>query len=204
MKRIQLQDDSINLHDLRIIKILGAGTFGTVFLAQSPNQELYALKAVSKTKAEKYKVQDNLVSEREILLAIEHPMILKLVKTFRDQKRVYYLTELIQGIDLFDALRDLNILNERQAMFYSGCLILALEHLYERSIIHRDLKPENVMVDSEGYPKLIDFGTAKIIERRTYTIIGTPHYMAPEAILGRGYNHTVDIWAIGVMLFEFV
>jgi cGMP-dependent protein kinase len=60
------------------------------------------------------------------------------------------------------------------------------------------------MLDQDGYPKIIDFGTAKIIERRTYTIIGTPHYMAPEAILGKGYNHSVDIWAIGVMLYEFL
>jgi cGMP-dependent protein kinase len=137
-------------------------------------------------------------------MALDHPMIMKLVKTFRDAKRVYFLTELIQGIDLFDALRDLNLLSVQNAQFYTGSLILALEHLYDKSIIHRDLKPENVMIDAEGYLKVIDFGTAKIIDRRTYTIIGTPHYMAPEAILGKGYNHSVDIWAIGIMLFEFM
>jgi cGMP-dependent protein kinase len=79
-----------------------------------------------------------------------------------------------------------------------------LEHLHERKIAHRDLKPENIMVGSDGYPMLIDFGTAKLINERTYTSLGTPHYMAPEVLTGQGYNCNVDFWSMGVMLFEFV
>ena len=78
------------------------------------------------------------------------------------------------------------------------------EYLHARDIIYRDLKPENVMIDEQGYPRLIDFGTAKILEGRTYTIVGTPHYMAPEIITGKGYDYNADYWSLGVVLFEFM
>jgi cGMP-dependent protein kinase len=79
-----------------------------------------------------------------------------------------------------------------------------LQHLHEKFIIHRDLKPENIVVGKDGYPYLIDFGTAKIVQERTYTGVGTPHYMAPELLSGMGYGVSVDYWSLGVMLYEFV
>ena len=74
-------------------------------------------------------------------------MILKLIKTFKDEKRVYLLTEFCHGISLFDALRNLGLLKNKDARFYTACLLLTLEHLSERNIIHRGLNPENVIVD---------------------------------------------------------
>jgi cGMP-dependent protein kinase len=79
-----------------------------------------------------------------------------------------------------------------------------LEYLDERAIAHRDLKPENIMVGTDGYPLLIDFGTAKVVEERTFTSLGTPHYIAPEILVGGGYNLAVDYWSFGVILFEFI
>lgn len=105
---------------------------------------------------------------------------------------------------MWDALREINLVSNFQARFYVGCMTLALEHLAEKNILHRDLKPENVMVDSDGYARLIDFGTAKIIKGRTFTILGTPHYMAPEVITGNGYSNACDLWSVGIMLYEFV
>ena len=107
-------------------------------------------------------------------------------------------------MDMFDVIRKLNLLKECDARFYVGCIINILEHLHEREIIYRDMKPENMVVDSLGYPKLIDFGTAKRIRGRTYTIVGTPHYMAPEVVNGHGYTVSADYWTLGVMLFEFM
>jgi cGMP-dependent protein kinase len=124
-------------------------------------------------------------------------MIMKLVKTFKDQCRVYFLGEYVLGLDLFDALRKLGTLSDRDTKFYTACLLLALEHLSERNIIHRDLKPENVILDEDGYTKIIDFGAAKIVSGRTFTILGTPHYMAPEIVLGKGYTFSTDIWSLG-------
>jgi cGMP-dependent protein kinase len=116
-------------------------------------------------------------------------MIMKLVKTFKDRKWVYFLTEYVEGVDLFDALRLIGLLKDSHAKFFIAGLILALEHLESRNIIHRDLKPENVIIDKEGYPILVDFGTAKIVEARTFTVLGTPHYMAPEVITRTGYSY---------------
>jgi cGMP-dependent protein kinase len=203
--RIHLQQDDLKIEDLTGVKIIGSGMFGKVFLVTPKNQDFfYALKTVSKLKVKKFQISDNLILERKILLQVDHPFIVKLVKTFKDKERVYFLLEHVNGIDLFDALRLMNILNNESAKFYTGCLLLTLEHLNERSIIYRDLKPENVMIDSEGYPKLIDFGTSKFLKARTYTIIGTPHYMAPEVIKGLGYSFSADVWSLGVILFEFV
>ena len=204
-QRMELQDNTVQLSDLSIIKTLGCGTFGSVYLCvNNAKNTLYALKSVPRTKIDKYGMHSNIKYERNLLLKLDHSMIMKLVKTFKDEHRIYFLMEYIHGIDLFDAIREINILDNSQARFYVGCLTLALEHLAEKTIVHRDLKPENVMVDVNGYAKLIDFGTAKLIKNRTYTVVGTPHYMAPEVIKGKGYSISVDLWSLGIMLYEFI
>ena len=205
MKRIELQDESVILDDLKPVKLLGKGMFGNVFLTVNSNtKKPYAVKSVQRRKIEGFDIYDNLVLERQILLQLDHPFIMKLVKTFKDPERIYFLTEYVRGEDLFDVLRVLNLLTDEQSKFYVGGIVLMLEHLHERKIIYRDLKPENIMIDDEGYPKLIDFGTAKILEGRTYTVVGTPHYMAPEVIVGKGYGVAADYWSLGIMLYEFL
>lgn len=144
--------------------------------------------------------------EMELLAENDHPFIMYLVKTFETPSSVYMLTELITGGELHTAC-GADLFSRGQAMFYIGSVFLALEALHERNIVYRDLKPENVMLDVHGYPKLIDFGAAKKLGAsgsRTFTIIGTPHYMAPEVILGKCYGAEVDIWAIGVILFVLI
>lgn len=203
--RMQLQNDKINLSDLIVVKLLGKGMFGNVFLVHNSETNVYyALKTVNRARAIFYDICENLVLERKILLQVDHPLIIKLVKTFKDPFRLYFLMEYIQGIDLFDTLRELGLLNNESSKFYTACLVLIFEHLHEHGIIYRDLKPENIMIDLNGYPKLIDFGTAKILENRTFTLVGTPHYMAPEIINGSGYGFGADIWSMGIMLYEFI
>jgi cGMP-dependent protein kinase len=202
---MELQNDRIQMSDLSVVKELGRGMFGSVYLCEhKDNGILYALKSVSRAKAVSYDITENLTYERDLLLRLDHPMLMRLVKTFKDEYRVCFLLEYIHGCDLFDALREVNNVGQDLARFYVGSMLLAFEHLAERSIIHRDLKPENVMVGKDGYVRLIDFGTAKIFEERTYTIIGTPHYMAPEVIMGKGYGLAADLWSLGIMLYEFL
>ena len=205
LKRIELQDDSVLLKDLKLLKRLGKGTFGNVFVAYSSKTKLlYALKTVDREKIESYEIHKNLIQEKKIMLLLDHPFIVKLVKTFMDRFRVYFLMELVQGIDLFDLLRKYTMWEEDKAKFYVSCLVLVLEHLHERNVVYRDLKPENIIIDSDGYPKLIDFGLAKVIQGRTYSVAGSSHYMAPEVIKGIGYGIEADYWSLGVIIYEFL
>jgi cGMP-dependent protein kinase len=184
---------------------LGSGSFGVVYIARHIETDvLYALKTVPRIKIDYAKIYDHILREKSILLQLDFVFIIKLVKTFKDDQRLYFLTEFVDGVDLFDVISNIGILSEPQARFYGSCILLMLEHLDERSIAHRDLKPENIMVGTDGYPVLIDFGTAKVISERTFTNLGTPHYMAPEIIMGKGYNHSADLWSFGIILFEFI
>ena len=197
--RIRLQDSNLNLSDLIIIDKLGYGNFGSVWKVMSAkNQTLYALKMVSRAKILEYDIEQNIKDEKKILARIDHPFIMKLVKYYEEEHKIFFLTELVKGDDLFNALNYLNILDKNQSMFYFASLLLITEYLHLRNILYRDFKPENIMIDETGYLKLIDFGAAKIIKDRTHTIIGTPSYTAPEVYIGEGYSYTSDYWSLGV------
>jgi cGMP-dependent protein kinase len=198
MNRLHLQDNTVELKDLDYLSVLGSGNYGSVSLVQNRKSKFcYAIKGIAKKQIDFEQLHKNLELERAILLQIDHPFIVKLVKTLKDTKFVYFLMEHIKGKELFDSIRDIGLLTKPQAQFYSASMMLAVEYLHERKFIYRDIKPENIIVVENGYIKLIDFGTAKIISDRTATIIGTPHYMAPEVILGEGYSFPVDYWSIG-------
>uniref|UniRef100_A0A5K3FSC9 Protein kinase domain-containing protein n=1 Tax=Mesocestoides corti TaxID=53468 RepID=A0A5K3FSC9_MESCO len=106
------------------------------------------------------------------------------------------------GWDCFS--RQLVKLREDTARFYGSQVVLALEYLHSMDIAYRDLKPENLLIDRRGYLKLTDFGFAKIVKGRTWTLCGTPEYLAPEIILSKGYSRAVDWWAVGVLIFEMI
>lgn len=197
--RIRLQDSNLDLSELVVIDKLGYGNFGSVWkVMSSKNSTVYALKMVSRKKIIEYDIEQNIKDEKKILARIDHPFIMKLVKYYEEEHKIFFLTELVKGDDLFNALNILNILDKNQGLFYFGSLLLITEYLHLRNILYRDFKPENIMIDDTGYLKLIDFGAAKIIKGRTHTIIGTPSYTAPEVYIGEGYSYTSDYWSLGV------
>ena len=205
MNRLYLQDNMIELKDLIFKLQLGTGNYGNVCLVRNKKNKFpYAIKAISRNQINQEQLHENLELERSILLKIDHPFIVKLVKSLKDEKNIYFLMEYIKGKELFDVIRDIGLLSKLQTQFYGASLMLSVDYLHERKIIFRDIKPENVIVNQSGYIKLIDFGTSKEIIDRTNTIIGTPHYMAPEVILGEGYSFQVDIWSIAICMYEFI
>lgn len=205
MNRLYLQDNTVELKDLLFCASLGSGNYGKVALVKNlKNNFFYAIKIISRKQIDCEQLHSNLELERNILLQIDHPFIVKLVKTLKDKKYIYFLMEYIKGRELFDVIRDIGLLNKEQTQFYGASLMLAVDYLHERKFVYRDIKPENIIVIQSGYVKLIDFGTAKAIVDRTNTIIGTPHYMAPEVVLGEGYSFQVDMWSIAICLYEFM
>ena len=205
INRIYLQDDSVTLDQLTYLVTLGSGSYGNVTLVKNNKKNyLYALKNISNKQILYNQLSDNLDLEKGILLRIDHPFIVKLVKTLKDERFIYFLMDYIRGKELFDVIRDIGILTKSQTLFYGASIMLAVKYLHQRKFIYRDIKPENVMVLENGYIKIIDFGTAKEIDGKTKTTMGTPHYMAPEMILGGGYSFEVDYWAIAVCMYEFI
>jgi cGMP-dependent protein kinase len=199
---------NLNLEHLIFVKKLGEGQFGDVLLVSDPaGTNVYALKVVLKNKIVEHMIERHVVNEKKVLEELNFPFIMKLFKTFKDDKAVYFLTSFIRGMEMFDMIRQVDLLDNEETRFYIGTLILTLEYLHGAGIVYRDLKPENMIVDTKGYLNLIDFGTAKKLSNlrgRTQTIIGTPHYMAPETLQGKGYSYAVDVWSLGIIMYEFM
>ena len=202
---LYLHDETVSLNDLLFIKEIGKGNYGSVSLVMNKKTKFpYAIKAISNQLIVRDDLSENILLEKNILLKIDHPFIVKLVKSLKDENNVYFLLEYVKGKELFEVIRDIGYLTKEQTNFYIASIMTAINYLHERKIIYRDIKPENIMVLINGYLKLIDFGTAKEIKDRTKTIIGTPHYMAPEVILGREYSFPVDFWSISICMYEFI
>lgn len=194
----------VEYHDLFISATLGRGGSGVVRMAvHKSTMKRYALKSCSWRRIKRLKQTHAIQSEITILKEVTHPFIVKLVHAFRSAKNVHMLMELVSGIELFRALDILGILKKKDAQFYCASTALAMEYLHRKNIVFRDLKPENILLDEVGYIKVVDFGIAKkLVDGRTYTLLGTPQYMAPEVVLMKGYSVHVDTWALGVLLFE--
>eukprot|EP00735_Rhodelphis_limneticus_P001946 TRINITY_DN1267_c0_g1::TRINITY_DN1267_c0_g1_i1::g.26800::m.26800 TRINITY_DN1267_c0_g1::TRINITY_DN1267_c0_g1_i1::g.26800 ORF type:complete len:782 (-),score=302.12,sp/P00516/KGP1_BOVIN/37.69/8e-131,sp/P00516/KGP1_BOVIN/32.73/3e-38,sp/P00516/KGP1_BOVIN/31.86/2e-10,Pkinase/PF00069.20/3.8e+03,Pkinase/PF00069.20/2.1e-68,cNMP_binding/PF00027.24/2e-18,cNMP_binding/PF00027.24/3.5e-20,cNMP_binding/PF00027.24/1.2e-18,Pkinase_Tyr/PF07714.12/7.3e+02,Pkinase_Tyr/PF07714.12/1.2e-31,Kinase-like/PF14531.1/5.7e+ len=204
-ERARVEKRNIKFQELNRIAILGKGTFGTVWLVHhKPSKESYAMKVMQKMRVINYKQVEHVKKEKELLNETHHPFLLNLVCTFQDPKNLYLVCELVQGGELFSRLQHVGKFDERTAKFYAGCVISAFEYLHSRDIIYRDLKPENMLIDKDGYAKIVDFGFAKKVPNRTFTLCGTPDYLAPEIIASKGHNKAVDWWAVGVLIYEML
>lgn len=198
----------ISLDDLEVVATLGVGGFGRVELVKCRNRPstAYALKCLKKQHIVETQQQEHVFSEKNILMSCKHNFITRLYKTFKDKKYIYMLMEVSLGGELWTILRDRGWFDDTTTRFYIACVVSAFEYLHNRGIIYRDLKPENLLLDKQGYIKMVDFGFSKHIDsgRKTWTFCGTPEYVAPEIILNKGHDRSVDFWSLGVLMYELL
>ena len=194
-----------SLSQFQVKARVGVGAFAQVALVRhAGTASVYALKRMNRAHLESEKVMGQLMHERFILGDFHHPCIAKLAATFKTRISLYMLLEPCMGGELFSRMRTLRRLDEDAARFYSACVVSAFEYLQSRHVLYRDLKPENVMIHADGYIRVVDFGFAKRVFTRTYTVCGTPEYLAPELLMMKGHGFGVDWWALGVLLYEMV
>lgn len=205
----QKEKMTINIHDLQKHRILGIGTFGKVWLVsrtEGGKTETFALKIQRKRQLLQHSQVEGVIREIKVMSKLNHPFILSLVNICHDDSTVMMLLNLVQGGELYGVMkRHKNmILPERDAKFYSSGILEGINYMHYHSIIYRDLKPENVLIESDGYPVIADLGFAKEVKGKTFTLCGTPWYIAPEVIMGRGHDKACDYWSWAILVHEMI
>mmetsp|Transcript_33292 Transcript_33292/g.50216 ORF Transcript_33292/g.50216 Transcript_33292/m.50216 type:complete len:802 (+) Transcript_33292:120-2525(+) len=209
-KKASVMEEMIDISKLKRHRILGAGTFGQVWLVSREgsggDKKPYALKIQSKYELTSAKQAKGVVQERSVMAKLKHPFIIRLVSTSQDKQMVYMLLQLVQGGEMYSIIHRDNGsgIPIKDTIFYSACILEGLGHMHRRQILYRDLKPENVLIGADGYPVIVDLGFAKVVKDKTYTLCGTPLYLAPEVITNRGHDQGADHWSLGVMIFEML
>lgn len=206
------------LSDFELCNTLGTGTFGRVYLAKyrgsSSNGSVanegnpatfLAIKVMKKREIIRLAQLEHIYCEKHLLSHLKNNFIVKLYATFQDEMNLFMLMEYAIGGELFTYLRRAEKFSFPTAQFYIAEIVVALEYLHSFDIVYRDLKPENLLLDQKGHIKITDFGFSKVLYgNKTWTLCGTPEYLAPEIILGKGHDKAVDWWALGILCFEML
>lgn len=179
----QTATSNSGLEDFDRKKTLGTGSFGRVMLVQhKASKDYFAMKILDKQKIVKLKQVEHTLNEKKILHSISYPFVVGLKFHFKDTTNLYMLMEYVAGGEMFSHLRRLGRFSEPHSRFYAAQILLTLEYLHSLDLIYRDLKPENLLIDLKGYVKVTDFGFAKRVKGRTWTLCGTPEYLAPGTL----------------------
>ncbi|KAJ3193223.1 camp-dependent protein kinase catalytic subunit, partial [Entophlyctis luteolus] len=201
-----------SIPDFTIDRTLGTGSFGRVHLVRlKETGKYYAMKVLLKNEVVKMKQVEHTMNEKNILSKLDYPFLVYMLGTiqvyffrfikkeclniYQDSQNLYFILEYVQGGERFQ---------NSVAKFYAVEVVLAFEYLHMRDIIYRDLKPENLLIDAKGHIKITDFGFAKHVPDITWTLCGTPDYLAPEIIQSKGYGRAVDWWAFGILVYEML
>ncbi|CAB9520491.1 MAP kinase-activated protein kinase 2 (Fragment) [Seminavis robusta] len=198
---------NINMQQLERRKVLGAGTFGTVWLTRHPATDTpYALKVQYKRQLIDFNQAKGVIREEKIMSRMHHPFVMSIVSSQQDEQCLYMVMDLLQGGELGSVMhtRKRKHLAEGSARFYGAGVLEGLSYMHRRFYIYRDLKGENVLLDNDGYAVIVDLGFAKFVPDKTFTFCGTPLFIAPEIVLSKGHDKGADIWSYGVLLYEMM
>ncbi|MFH4982681.1 hypothetical protein AB6A40_009390 [Gnathostoma spinigerum] len=196
---------SFAVEDYERICTVGAGSFGRVYLVRhTDTQRCYALKQIPLRNIIAQRQIRHVHSERDIMMRLSHPYIVKMYRTSIDRCYLYMLFEYLPGGELFSHIRAKGHFSNGTTRFYAAEVVSALSYLHSKIIIYRDLKPENLLLTREGHVKLSDFGFAKVVSERTRTLCGTAEYIAPEIMANQSYDKAVDWWSLGILIYEML
>ncbi|KAK0146704.1 Serine/threonine-protein kinase N2 [Merluccius polli] len=200
----------IQMEDFNFLSVLGRGHFGKVLLGEYKRSgELYAIKALKKGDIMTRNEVDSLQCEKRIFEAIngaQHPFLVNLHGCFQTADHVCFIMAYSPGGDLMTHIHN-SVFNDKQARFYSACVLLGLEFLHTNNIVYRDLKLDNLLMDADGFVRIADFGLCKegmAHGDRTSTFCGTPEFLAPEVLTENNYTRSVDWWGLGVLIYEML
>jgi serum/glucocorticoid-regulated kinase 2 len=196
------------IEDYDLLKVIGKGSFGKVMqVVKKDTGRIYAMKIIKKAHIVERDEVSHTMAERNVLGKLNHPFIVPLKYSFQSSEKLYLVLAFVNGGELFFHLQKEGRFSEDRAKFYIAELLCALECLHSLNIIYRDLKPENILLDYTGHIALCDFGLCKLNMKegkKTNTFCGTPEYLAPEVLIGKGYTKTVDWWTLGILLYEMI
>jgi len=201
---------SMSLDNFKFCSVLGRGHFGKVILARYLNTgEYFAIKALKKGDIIARDEVESLLAEKrifEVANSVRHPFLVNMFACFQTSSHVCFVMEYAAGGDLMMHIHA-DVFSEPRAVFYTACVVLGLQYLHENKIIYRDLKLDNLLLDTDGYVKIADFGLCKEgmgFGDRTGTFCGTPEFLAPEVLTETSYTRAVDWWGLGVLIFEML
>lgn len=197
------------LDSFKVIKVIGKGSFGKVFLVKEyQSGEMFALKVLKKDNIIKRNQVEHTKTERNVLGYVNHPFIVGLNMAFQSKNKLFFVLDYCAGGELFFHLGKLGKFAEPRACFYAAEITLAIEYVHNLDVIYRDLKPENVLLDARGHVRLTDFGLSKegISDSSSgaNSFCGTPEYLAPEILNRQGHGRAVDWWSLGALLYEML
>jgi serum/glucocorticoid-regulated kinase 2 len=200
-------ETTTKLEEFKIIKVLGKGSFGRVYLVENISSgKTYAMKELRKDVLIDTDQIQNTKIEKEIMLNASHPFLVNLEYVFQTPGKIYFVMKFMRGGELYSILTKEKRFPESRVRFYAAQIGLALSHLHQGHIIYRDIKPENILLDDDGYLCLTDFGLARFVseDMKAMSFCGTPEYMAPEIVQEKGHNRAADWWSFGILIYEML
>lgn len=202
---------------------LGMGHFGRVRLiemnevkqigqGENPliHSGFFALKIMKKSEILRLKQTQHVHDERKLLCKLKNPFIVTLYHTYSDERNAFMVMEFISGGEIGSKLKQAEVFSNERARFYIAQLVMCLQYLHTEHTIYRGVGTDNVLLEKDGYIKLVDFGFAKYLppkedeDNKTYTLCGTPEYLAPEIVNAKGHGKGADWWAMGILVYEML